>query len=291
MCMLSHLVIPDKSLQSLQSVMSDFWDPTDYSPTCSSVHGILLARILEWVALLSSRGSADGSHVIICASMPNCNEVSIIPWDVLGALWKIPRITRGQKIFHLGLLWWLSGKSACQGRRHGFWHGQILMCESTCRRSAFLQRDSGTPKKIKTILVKAKMELRESFPCPTQGNIPPQKRGVMSECSATLVLQDITADTWEGHPQQHQRPETGPPWGGRGKIFGKMQINMSKGMKGVAFLRESNCMPLGAPHWKISLLCPQEPSVPRVLVPHLPTLFGGSLWDPPPAMSWGSQVD
>ena len=147
MCMLSHLVIPDKSLQSLQSLMSDFWDPTDYSPTCSSVHGILLARILEWVALLSSRGSADGSHVIICASMPNCNEVSIIPWDVLGALWKIPRITRGQKIFHLGLLWWLSGKSACQGRRHGFWHGQILMCESTCRRSAFLQRGSGTPKK------------------------------------------------------------------------------------------------------------------------------------------------
>ena len=53
-------------------------DPTDYSPTGSSVHGILLARILEWVALLSSRAFANGTHVIICASMPNCNEVSII---------------------------------------------------------------------------------------------------------------------------------------------------------------------------------------------------------------------
>ena len=66
---------------------------------------------------------------------------------------------------------------------------------------------------------------------------------------------------------------------------------MSKGMKGIAFLRESNRMPLGAPHWEISLPRPQEPSVPRVLVPHLALLYGGSLWDSPPATSWGSQVD
>ena len=31
-------------------------DPTDYSPTGSYVHGILPARILEWVAMASSRG-------------------------------------------------------------------------------------------------------------------------------------------------------------------------------------------------------------------------------------------
>ena len=49
--------------------------------------------------------------------------------------------------------------------------------------------------KIKTTLLKAKMELRESFPSPMQGNISPQKRGLMSDSSATLVLQDITADT------------------------------------------------------------------------------------------------
>ena len=32
--------------------------PMDCSPPCSSVHGILQARILEWVAIRSSRGSS-----------------------------------------------------------------------------------------------------------------------------------------------------------------------------------------------------------------------------------------
>ena len=34
-------------------------DPMDYSPSGSSVHGILQARILEWVAVLFSRGSSQ----------------------------------------------------------------------------------------------------------------------------------------------------------------------------------------------------------------------------------------
>ena len=34
-------------------------DPMNYSPPGSSVHGILQARILEWVAMLSSRGSSQ----------------------------------------------------------------------------------------------------------------------------------------------------------------------------------------------------------------------------------------
>ena len=40
------------------SVVSDsvVSDPMDYSPTGSYVHGIILARILEWVAMVSSRG-------------------------------------------------------------------------------------------------------------------------------------------------------------------------------------------------------------------------------------------
>ena len=37
--------------------MSNSWDdPIDYSLTGSSVHRILQARILEWVAISSSRG-------------------------------------------------------------------------------------------------------------------------------------------------------------------------------------------------------------------------------------------
>ena len=41
-------------------------DPEDYSPPGSSVHGILQARILEWVAMPSSRGSfqlRDGTQL------------------------------------------------------------------------------------------------------------------------------------------------------------------------------------------------------------------------------------
>ena len=34
-------------------------DPVDCNPPGSSVHGILLARILEWVAILFSRGSSQ----------------------------------------------------------------------------------------------------------------------------------------------------------------------------------------------------------------------------------------
>ena len=33
-------------------------DPVDCSPPGSSVHGVLQARILEWVAMLFSRGSS-----------------------------------------------------------------------------------------------------------------------------------------------------------------------------------------------------------------------------------------
>ena len=34
-------------------------DPVDYSSLGSSVHGILQARILEWTAMPSSRGSSQ----------------------------------------------------------------------------------------------------------------------------------------------------------------------------------------------------------------------------------------
>ena len=50
--------VRDKSLQSC--------DPVDCNPPGSSVHGILQARILERIAMLSSRGSSpprDQTHV------------------------------------------------------------------------------------------------------------------------------------------------------------------------------------------------------------------------------------
>ena len=51
-----------KSLQLCPTL----WNPMDCSPPGSSVHGILQSRILEWVAMPSSRGSSpsrDWSHV------------------------------------------------------------------------------------------------------------------------------------------------------------------------------------------------------------------------------------
>ena len=62
-------------------------DPMDYSLLCSSIHGIFLARILEWVAISFSRGSSRprgwtwvslivGRHVIIWAT----REVYQILW-------------------------------------------------------------------------------------------------------------------------------------------------------------------------------------------------------------------
>ena len=54
--------VPAESLQLAPTP----YDPMDCSPPGSSVHGILQARILEWVAMPSSRGSSrpkDGISV------------------------------------------------------------------------------------------------------------------------------------------------------------------------------------------------------------------------------------
>ena len=50
----NYLSVHPKSLQSCPTV----WDPMDHSPPGSSVHGILQARVLEWVAISFSRGSS-----------------------------------------------------------------------------------------------------------------------------------------------------------------------------------------------------------------------------------------
>ena len=60
-----------KSLQSCPTLC----DLTDCSPPGSSVHGILQARILEWVAMSSSRGSSrpryTGSAQLMCLGWMN----------------------------------------------------------------------------------------------------------------------------------------------------------------------------------------------------------------------------
>ena len=41
------------------------WDPVDCSPPGFSVHGILQARILEWIAILFSRGTSQPRDQIL----------------------------------------------------------------------------------------------------------------------------------------------------------------------------------------------------------------------------------
>ena len=56
--------LPAKLLQSSPTL----WDPMDCSPPGSSVHGILQARVLDWVVMPSSRGSSwsrDGTCVFL----------------------------------------------------------------------------------------------------------------------------------------------------------------------------------------------------------------------------------
>ena len=52
------LYIPLESESEVAQSCPTLCDPVDYSPPCSSVHGILQARILEWVAISFSRGSS-----------------------------------------------------------------------------------------------------------------------------------------------------------------------------------------------------------------------------------------
>ena len=61
-------------------------DPMDRSLPGSSVHGILQARILEWVAMPSSRGSSrprDRTH--ICLHLRHCRWI-LYPLGHLGSL-------------------------------------------------------------------------------------------------------------------------------------------------------------------------------------------------------------
>ena len=45
-------------MAGMRSVVSDSWQILDYSPLGSSIHGIFQARILDWVAISSYRGSS-----------------------------------------------------------------------------------------------------------------------------------------------------------------------------------------------------------------------------------------
>ena len=53
-CLIVHVCVPVSRL-----VVSNSCDPLDYSPPGFSVHGISQARLVEWVAISSYRGSSQ----------------------------------------------------------------------------------------------------------------------------------------------------------------------------------------------------------------------------------------
>ena len=55
-----------KIVSEVAQLYPTLWGPMDCSPPGSSIHGIFQARVLEWVAISSSRGSSwprDGSQI------------------------------------------------------------------------------------------------------------------------------------------------------------------------------------------------------------------------------------
>ena len=96
----------------LLQLCTSFWDPMDCSPPGSSVHGILQARILEWVAMPSSRGSSQPRDGTFCS-----RDVSCSPYWQVGSLPPAPPSIAGHmlRLNHL-----LQKSTACLSPRDIF---------------------------------------------------------------------------------------------------------------------------------------------------------------------------
>ena len=84
-------------LLSYFSPVQLFCDPMDCSPSGSSVHGILQARILEWIAISSSRVSSqhrDQTHIssFTCLLHWQVRSLPLVP------LWKRHQRTKSYKV-------------------------------------------------------------------------------------------------------------------------------------------------------------------------------------------------
>ena len=77
--------------QSLQ-LCPTFWDPIDCSPPGSSVHGILWARILEWVAMASARSSSWPTDWARASCLLHCRQI-IYHWATRNATSLLPSLS------------------------------------------------------------------------------------------------------------------------------------------------------------------------------------------------------
>ena len=123
------------------------YDPIDCIPPGSSVHGILQARILEWVAISCSRGSSgprDRTHVFCIGR-----------WILypLSHLWSPSK----GKTLQVDCGLWLAGSSCLRRRNHShsggawtpwrrdraqsWWDDEVLRCEGWVKRLGWVQDD------------------------------------------------------------------------------------------------------------------------------------------------------
>ena len=89
------------------------FDPMDYSPPGSYVHGLFQARILEWVAIFYSKGSSRPRDQI-CISCVSCNgrwipyhcatwEAPLSELQKMAVLFELPRWLRWESSILLSL--------------------------------------------------------------------------------------------------------------------------------------------------------------------------------------------
>ena len=74
---------------SLHASCLTLWDPMDCSLPGSSVHRILLARILEWVAISSSKGSSRPKDQTVTSGVYCFGRWILLPLSHLGALFSL----------------------------------------------------------------------------------------------------------------------------------------------------------------------------------------------------------
>jgi len=100
------------------SVHLTLCNPMDYSPPSSSVHGIVQARILAWIAMPSSRGSP----------WPRDRTLGSCPLHYRQILYPLSKL--GSSYLQLcGALWLSLAKGmACISSRNGFYNLLDVLC-------------------------------------------------------------------------------------------------------------------------------------------------------------------
>ena len=100
------LILHAKSLQSCHTLC----DPMDCSPPGSSVHGILQARILEWVAISFSRRSSQPRDQTCISYVSGIGRQVCFHWRHLGSFYFMDGRELSSRVTgsHLGCLMFLS---------------------------------------------------------------------------------------------------------------------------------------------------------------------------------------